>query len=206
MKPNIETQLKVLFEGYSKFVDGKYLANCSCVLIKSTPNIVIDTLTSWDDEKLLSALKEENISCDDIDYVVCTHGHSDHVGCNHLFKKAVHIVGFSISHKDCYFTEPDFHSGEEFVINRKVKVIPTPGHTLQDVSVVVDTDNGVVAVTGDLFEKFEDLEDAGIWKSAGSDSEELQEINRRKILKLADFIVPGHGPMFKVPQHFKEAD
>ncbi|KAG5895780.1 hypothetical protein JTB14_001627 [Gonioctena quinquepunctata] len=116
------------------------------------------------------------------------------------------ISSFSISHKDKYFTEPDFHNGKEYVITDKIRIIPTPGHTLQDVSVIVHTSDGIVAVTGDLFEKFEDLENSDIWKNAGSDSEDLQQANRKKILNMADFIVPGHGPMFRVPPHLKEPE
>ncbi|XP_050514964.1 metallo-beta-lactamase domain-containing protein 1 [Diabrotica virgifera virgifera] len=195
--------VKVLFDGYSKLEGGDYYANCSCVLIKGPHNVIVDTMTPWDGDKLLNALKEENISCSDINYVVSTHGHSDHTGCNYLFKNAIHIVGFSISHKDKYHTDPDFRNGEHYKINDKIKVIPTPGHTLQDVSVIVETDKGVLAVTGDLFEKFDDLDNEYIWLSAGSDSESLQRENRMKILKMADFIVPGHGTMFEVPKKYK---
>jgi len=51
-----------------------------------------------------------------------------------------------------------------------------------------------------LFEKFEDLTDPEIWKSAGSENEELQIKNRAKVLLEADYIIPGHGPMFKVTE------
>lgn len=193
----------VLFDGFSKMENGNYYANCSCVLIKGPPNVIVDTMTAWDGDKLLKALNKESLTSDDVDYVVCTHGHSDHIGCNYLFQKAKHIVGYSISHKDKYDIDHDFKNGDEYTITDRIKVISTPGHTLQDVSVIVNSSRGVTAITGDLFEKFEDLTDENIWKEAGSDSEELQRINRQKILDLADFIIPGHGPMFKVPQKFK---
>ncbi|KAJ8919528.1 hypothetical protein NQ315_002149 [Exocentrus adspersus] len=192
----------VLFEGYSKTENNKYRANCSCVLIKGPPNIIVDTMTAWDGDRILKALQEESLTCDDINYVICTHGHSDHIGCNYLFKKATHIVGHSISHRDHYI-EHDFRNGKEYVITNKIKVIPTPGHTLQDVTVMVSSQRGVTAITGDLFERFQDLTDEDIWKEAGSDSEELQRINRFKVLRMADFVIPGHGPMFRVPKTFK---
>ncbi|KAJ3659102.1 hypothetical protein Zmor_010809 [Zophobas morio] len=192
-----DPQVIVLYDGYSKDEGTSMLANCTCTLIKGRTNIVIDTMTSWDGDRLTEALYKNGINCNQIEFVICTHGHSDHIGCNYLFPKAVHIVGFCISQQYTYFYH-DFQSGKEYVINDKVKVVPTPGHTLQDVSVIVETDDGVVAITGDLFEKEEDLRDDSIWKSAGSDSQELQIINRKKILDIADYIVPGHGPMFKV--------
>ena len=42
-----------------------------------------------------------------------------------------------------------FPSGEPFIIDEDVKLVPTPGHTLADVSVLVNTkDKGLVSVTG----------------------------------------------------------
>lgn len=43
--------------------------------------------------------------------------------------------------------------GKEFIINDNIKVIPTPGHTLQDVTVIVTTDDDVIAITGIKFNK-----------------------------------------------------
>ena len=49
------------------------------------------------------------------------------------------------------FLFPFLTSGEPFIIDEDVKVVPTPGHTLTDVSVLVNTkDKGLVAVTGTL--------------------------------------------------------
>ena len=80
----------------------------------------------------------------------------------------------------------------------EVVVIPTPGHTSDSVSVRVRTKEGVVVISGDLFEKEEDLKDSKIWKDAGSENQILQEENRQQILAMADFVIPGHGEMFKV--------
>lgn len=94
---------------------------------------------------------------------------------------------------------PDFSNEEEYVINQNIKVIPTPGHTLQDVSVIFkDKNNLVYAIVGDLFENENDLLNELIWINAGSDNIELQRHNRLKIMDIADYIIPGHGAMFPV--------
>ena len=78
-----------------------------------------------------------------------------------------------------------------------VRVVPTPGHTDSDVSLIVEETNyGVVAITGDLFEKAEDLERDDLWQQY-SEHKELQKKSRDMIIGIADFIVPGHGKMFK---------
>ena len=77
-------------------------------------------------------------------------------------------------------------------------MFPTAGHTLDSVSLLVRTEDGIVVVAGDTFEKQEDLSDDSIWLEAGSQDEQKQRENRARILELADYIVPGHGPLFKV--------
>ena len=59
-------------------------------------------------------------------------------------------------------------------------------------------DDITTVVAGDLFEREEDLEDDSIWMEAGSENEELQRLNRSRILSMANVIVPGHGRPFKV--------
>jgi glyoxylase-like metal-dependent hydrolase (beta-lactamase superfamily II) len=60
---------------------------------------------------VFAGLGQYGVQCSDIHYVVCTHGHSDHIGNNNLFLNAKHIVGFSISCKDLYVIHP-FETGE----------------------------------------------------------------------------------------------
>lgn len=58
---------------------------------------------------------------------------------------------------------------------------------------------------GDLFEREDDVEDPSLWKYvAGSENMESQEKHRNEVLLMADYIVPGHGPMFKVTQAMKD--
>lgn len=45
----------VLYEGYSVMTGKDQMsANCSCTLIKGANNIIIDTMTSWDGQKILA--------------------------------------------------------------------------------------------------------------------------------------------------------
>ncbi|XP_044578095.1 metallo-beta-lactamase domain-containing protein 1 isoform X2 [Cotesia glomerata] len=181
-------QVIVLFNGYSKQLeDGKSEANCSCTLIKGQEiNIIVDTMTAWDRDKILTALRSHNVKPEEINYVVCTHSHADHIG--------------------------------EYQLNEDLKIIATPGHTSEDITLlikncrIINTDvNDVdgsqalqtycVAIVGDLFEKEADIADPEIWKSVGKkELEKTQAKNRLMIIKSADYIVPGHGPMFKVTE------
>ena len=56
---------------------------------------------------------------------------------------------------------------------------------------------------GDLFENEADLDDSSVWRE-NSEQPDKQEVNRDKVLKMADYIIPGHGPIFKVPEKYKQ--
>jgi hypothetical protein len=79
------------------------------------------------------------------------------------------------------------------------------------VSVIVKNSNlqddlskpAVCVLSGDLFEKEEDIFDPKLWIVAGSENPGLQKQHRLEIAKIADFIVPGHGPIFKVTDNFR---
>ncbi|KAL4220379.1 hypothetical protein ACF0H5_020784 [Mactra antiquata] len=152
---------------------------------------------------LLTGLKKYDLSPDKIEFVVCTHGHSDHVGNLNLFSNAIHIVSHDICVGDTYMLH-DFAKGIPYEIDDDIEVVSTPGHTGSDVSVIVrNTKHGTVAVTGDLFERLEDLEDFTLWQE-NSENPEAQQYNRMEVLKFADTIIPGHGPMFAVPNEYKQ--
>ncbi|KAF2350465.1 Metallo-beta-lactamase [Trinorchestia longiramus] len=197
--------VEVIFDGYSTLEEGTMKANCSCVLVKGRENVIIDTMTAWDKDKLIDALCEHQLSPDDISYAVATHGHSDHIGNHNLFTQAKqHIVGFTVSHKDTFYLHP-FDTGEAYSLCPHVTVLPTPGHTREHVSIRVNSANyGIVVVAGDLFEKEEDIDNPRLWQDAGSENEQLQRRHRYAVGREAQYIVPGHGPIFQVTEQHRD--
>jgi glyoxylase-like metal-dependent hydrolase (beta-lactamase superfamily II) len=188
--------VKVLKAGYATRLGPTQLrADGSITLLKGPKNVVIDTGGPWNHGYLLESLEAEGLLPADIDVVVCTHGHSDHVGNVNLFPQATLVVSHDICNGDLY-TVHDF-AESPFPIDDDVEVIATPGHTKQDVSVIVRTAAGTYAIVGDLFECAEDLENEELWRPISEDPQE-HERSRALVLELADFIVPGHGEMFEV--------
>ena len=134
----------VLFNGFSELNESETImrANGTCTLVQSKGlNIIVDTMTPWDKENLLNALLDKhNLSPLEISHVICTHGHSDHVGNNNLFTNALHVFGQSVS-KGIDYDLTAFKDGK-FVINDEVEVFATPGHTLDSISVKVASNQG----------------------------------------------------------------
>jgi glyoxylase-like metal-dependent hydrolase (beta-lactamase superfamily II) len=189
-------EVKILKAGYSlRLGPTQQRADGTITLIKGPKKIIVDTGGPSDRQYLLDGLAREGMRPSDISFVICTHGHSDHAGNNNLFADATFIVSHDISKGDL-FTFHDFKSGASYIIDENVEVVPTPGHTSQDISVLVKTPEGLVAIVGDLFECERDMEDEGLWR-ASSELPAEQERSRARILAAADFIIPGHGDGFR---------
>lgn len=163
-------------------------------------------MTAWDKDVLIRELNFHHVTPEQVNYVVCSHGHADHIGNLNLFLKADHFVGSCRSHNKIYYYH-DFEK-EPFTLDKDIEVVSTPGHTKACVSLIVRNSNfenhATVALAGDLFEKEEDIFNSKLWISAGTEDEELQKKNRLKIAEMAEFIIPGHGPRFKVTEEMRE--
>ena len=136
--------VKVLKDGYSYEKDGQYKANGTCTLIlgpdpkelgmfcisvihntnrmttgQRQTKMIVDTLSAWDKDILISALASEGLRPEDITHVVNTHGHPDHMGNNNLFTGpgVVHVMGHSIHTGDIYNTDIDFKAGDSYCID-----------------------------------------------------------------------------------------
>lgn len=189
-------QVKILLKGYFKWTDklgGKFRASSTVTLIRDGKvNIVVDTGHHSAEKQLLLALKKEGLEPDDIHYVIVTHHHPDHVANNHLFKKA-RITDVLTSYKGDQFTvDLDLLYKGKNIITPNVYIISTPGHELDECSVIAQTEKGVVAIVGDVFWASQKEKNIMV-----KDAKELAK-SQAMVVKLADYIIPGHGGMFKV--------
>uniref|UniRef100_A0A3B4AQE8 Metallo-beta-lactamase domain-containing protein 1 n=1 Tax=Periophthalmus magnuspinnatus TaxID=409849 RepID=A0A3B4AQE8_9GOBI len=186
----------VLKAGYSVAQpDGTFKADGTITLLTGPRNILVDTGGPWDRDFLLGSLEERGLSAGDINVVVGTHGHSDHVGNLGLFPGALLVVGFDVCRGDTY-VDSGLARGE-----LGQGIIPTPGHSGQDVSVKVrGTASGELLVAGDLFENYQD---ESSWREL-SLNPALQQQHRQRALQTADIIIPGHGLPFRVTRGAQE--
>ena len=198
------TEIKVLVEGKHKKVKGGFLIGSTSTLIKTNKKIVVDPGSFVNEDKIIKALKKEGLTPKDINIVMLTHLHIDHTTNLHLFKNAKVILKFVGKDypgqihtiKKGLLQRFELEDGKE--IAKDVEIILTPGHTLDMVSVVVGTPDGKVVITGDAIRlpEFADLKN----KELSFITANMKEYNksRKKILEIADYIIPGHGKIFKV--------
>ncbi|KAM4747509.1 metallo-beta-lactamase domain-containing protein 1 [Rhinophrynus dorsalis] len=187
-------------EGFCKDVAmDLFQADGTVTLVRGPLTVLVDTAGPWSRDTLLESLQVHGVTPADITHVICTHGHSDHVGNLNLFPRAEILVSYDLWRDGCYVAH-NFREGVPYLLpgGEGLKVVPTPGHTGSDTTLIVPgTSLGTVAVVGDLFEREGD-EDT--WRQL-SENPQTQEESRASLLRMADVIIPGHGPPFKVIKH-----
>ena len=192
-------EIKILSEGYVKEENGSEFASSTVTLIQENEvNIIVDP--GMDRKLLLEALKRENLSTLDINYVILTHYHLDHSLLAGIFENAKILDDGEI-----YSWDGKIESHDGKIPGTDIKIIKTPGHDLFHCSVLVKTEKfGKVAIVGDVFwwsdkeEQKTDKENLMKHEDPYAKNKEQLTDSRRKVLEIADYIVPGHGKMFKV--------
>ncbi len=187
----------ILRPGYARWEGyASQRANCTITLITSSKNCIVDLGIPADKELILKHLKANTLTPKDIDVVILTHSDVDHIGNMNLFPDATFIGGNDVIRGDHFL---EFFK-EKYVVDENISILHTPGHDNRSITVLVKTKEGMVAITGDLFEYNKDwltVDTSEAWEPWSQDKD-LQNKSRANIWKLADYIVPGHGDMFKV--------
>ena len=197
-------EIKVLIEGVHKHLEEeKFEIGCTTTLIKSDKTIIVDPGAFINKDKLLNALKKEDLPPEKIDFVILTHLHLDHIVNVSLFSKAKIFLKFINGKYPGQFQKIDQGILERFnILTEKiaedVEIIETPGHSDDHISILVKTKEGNIVIAGDAVstQDFANPKKQPIPNVFYSDAKFNE--SRDKILKIADYIIPGHGKMFKV--------
>jgi len=180
-------QLDVLFDGYGS--DAGVASTVS--LIRDGDTIVIvDPGMVPTPEAILGPLAALDVSPEAVTHVVLSHHHPDHTINVALFPEATVHDHWATYRGDQWTSRP----AEGVRISPGVRLLETPGHTPQDITPLVVTDDGIAALTH-----------LWVWESSpgsGLDVEPaLVEEHRARVLEVATIIVPSHGPAFRAGSH-----
>jgi len=182
--PESTAKVSILFPGYARtrvastvsFVeDGRFRAVVDPGMVPSPSSI-------------LEPLRRRGIRPGQVTDVILSHHHPDHTLNCALFPRAKVHDFWATYDKDEWVSVP----AEGRRLAPSVVLLETPGHTPQDVTTLVGTVEGVVAVTH-LW-----------WNARGptpdpvASSERELEHHRRRVIAVARTIVPGHGAPFRI--------
>jgi glyoxylase-like metal-dependent hydrolase (beta-lactamase superfamily II) len=190
-------EVTLLAEGYVVSLGGGRLrASPSAVLIEDAGiRVLVDP--GADKKGLLSGLSRRGLSHKDVDLIFVTHTHLDHILNLRLFPET------EVCDSSYIYRGEEVIPYEKFVPGTNVEVLPTPGHTPDHASLLVQADGEIWLVAGDLFwwgegavhgadrESLLALEDEYAF-----DTEALRR-SRMTALERADVVIPGHGKILR---------
>jgi glyoxylase-like metal-dependent hydrolase (beta-lactamase superfamily II) len=150
--------------------------------------LVIDPGMVAGPASIIEPLRALDTEPEDVTDVVFSHHHPDHTLNAALFASARFHDHWAIYEADLWTSRP----AEGFELAPSVRLIETPGHTTQDITTLVGTPDGLVALTHLWWTSDGPVEDP-----YAVDSEALHA-GRRRVLGLPGLarIVPGHGVPF----------
>jgi hydroxyacylglutathione hydrolase len=154
---------------------------------------------------LLNKIRELELK---VKFIVCTHGHGDHIGGNEFFKQqlsaplAIHsedaeMLGDPTLNLSAFFNFPISSPAPDRLLTHgevlhlgecPVRVIHTPGHTPGGICLLTEN----LLLTGDtLF-----MDSVGRTDFPNGDADLLENMIRARLMILPDdtLIYPGHGP------------
>ena len=178
--------------------------NCNTYLIRSPEkNILIDPGHATYFDHVEIGLRRLKLAIEDIDLVICTHAHPDHIEAVQLFDKAPAL--FTLHESEWKLIEdmaphlgvdpgpfmPDFFLGEgelrigDIVLN----AYHTPGHSPGGMTLYWPMEKALIP--GDLIFR------GGLGRTdlPGGSGEQLKESIRRMAALDAEWLLPGHGDM-----------
>jgi glyoxylase-like metal-dependent hydrolase (beta-lactamase superfamily II) len=180
-----QARVDILVEGSLTSTGGGVAS--SCTLIRDGDRvIVVDPGMAESAEAILGPLRALGLTPEDVTEVVLGHHHPDHtIHAGHFPNAAVHDHWAIYRGTDWEDSECDGR-----VLSPSVVVARTPGHTAEDLAVIVGTPDGVVVCTHSWFNASTTVEDED------PEDPEALRASRRAILEVADRIIPGHGAGF----------
>jgi glyoxylase-like metal-dependent hydrolase (beta-lactamase superfamily II) len=149
--------------------------------------LIVDPGMVADRRLILDPLAARGVDPNEVTDVVFSHHHPDHTVNAALFPAARYHDHWAIYDGDLW-TDRD---AEGFDLSPSVRLIRTPGHTPEDLTTLIGTADGVVACTH-------------VWWSADgpaidpyAEDHAALDASRRRVLAVADLVVPGHGEPFR---------
>jgi glyoxylase-like metal-dependent hydrolase (beta-lactamase superfamily II) len=196
--------------------------NCNTYLIKTPQkNILIDPGLAPYFDHVSHGLSQLGLSIKDIDLVICTHAHPDHIDAVHLFDTtqtlfAIHEIEWRrFMEEASYLTamnvdltrfNPAFflNEGELKVGEIVLDVFHTPGHTPGSVTLYWKDANALF--TGDLIFK----DGLGRTDLSGGNGTQLKDSIRRMAALDTEWLLSGHGDIVsgtdKVKANFEQVE
>jgi glyoxylase-like metal-dependent hydrolase (beta-lactamase superfamily II) len=140
--------------------------------------------------KILNPLTDLGVSAKAVTHVFLTHHHPDHTMNVGLFPNAEVVDHWARYKADLWIDMPEDPEG--YRLSPKAWAMRAPGHTRNELALIVEAEDGVYAMThawwhADRTPKIDPL----------AEDPEALEATRARILATADVVIPAHGGPFR---------
>ena len=205
-------EIQHILTGFHVNTDQGSLGFCTVALIQGRNNILVDVGHKGRANLLADSLAQAGIPREDINMVVLTHAHWDHCQNIDLFPNArilIHPKELEYARDPrrpdlatarYFLNEIQDRDVEEVVegaeIEPGIKILETPGHTKGHISVLAETSQGQVAVSGDALPWANSVV-TGMPFIVFWDRVEAAE-SVRKLLAASRIFYPGHDRAFRL--------
>lgn len=204
--------VETVLQGFSLASNQGSFAFCGITLIRGTKTTLVDVAHVGRRQLLVARLAEMGLTPNDIDQVVLTHAHWDHILNLDVFPNAQVLVHrnereYVRNPKETDWATPRYVTqilessklrevadGEE--IDDDVRVLATPGHSRGSISLLVGGPQGTVAVCGDALPNSLSVR-TGLPRLVFWDVE-AAKVSIRTLLERARHFYPGHDRPFSV--------
>lgn len=174
----------VLFRGYV----GRRVASTVSYIEEGRFRAIVDPGMVPSPRSILGPLERRGVRPEQVTDIILSHHHPDHTVHCALFPRAQIHDFWATYVRDRWTSVP----AEGRYLAPSVMLLETPGHTPQDLTTLVGTRDGVVALTH-------------LWWNArgptpdplATDELELER-HRKRVAAVARQIVPGHGAPFRI--------
>src|SRR3954465_12600129 len=185
VRPSADSaRVHVLFSGYVDTGRSPWAVASTVTYIRDDDvHVIVDPGFVPAQNSILDPLRDQGVQPEDITDVIFSHHHPDHTVNAALFPAARIHDHMAVYREDTWLSRP----AEGFEISGSIRLLETPGHTPQDITTLVETAEGTVALTH-LW-----------WSQAGPPEDPLAtdgaalHAGRKRVLDLATLIIPGHG-------------
>ena len=186
--------IEILIEGYAQIKEKGWEASGTTCLISTDSGMKIITDPGANRDLLLERLSGKGLTVGDIQMVFLTHHHLDHAMNAGIFPNA------KVVDAEAIYTQDKAEEGVAMLPDTDITILPTPGHEAGHGILVVPTSQGTVVVAGDNFWWTADEEQVLDLEKKDDFAEDMSVLieSRKKVLELADWVVPGHGKVFEV--------
>jgi glyoxylase-like metal-dependent hydrolase (beta-lactamase superfamily II) len=176
-------RLDVLFEGYGTEAG---VAGTVSLLRDGDVVAIVDPGMVPSRSAILEPLAALGVAPDEVTDIILSHHHPDHTVNIALFPEVRIHDHWAVYQRDQWMPR----AAEGAHLSPGIRLWETPGHTPQDITTLVETDDGVAALTH-----------LWVYQSSPGNGLDVDPAlvaeHRSRVLEVATIVVPGHGPAFR---------